>query len=275
MKNLNQMLVLQDRMNTRVHPEWRAQGFAWLRAAAIEAGEALESLGWKWWKKQDPDMANVRVELVDIWHFLLSAALSDYDTAEKAEDFLNSKVCHATMVPTVHAFSPFHPQYDLVAITPQDRMDLLIGLCALRAPLNQIVSVFHAIRILDVGMTDDELYVGYLSKNVLNFFRQDHGYKAGTYHKNWSLDGGQEEDNVVMTRLATELLAGNDLTESTLYNALAAHYVQVCAANTKAEQNVDEDNEVSERDEEYARRLKGEASVEDDASPDNSYSLKA
>jgi len=31
--------------------------------------------GHKWWKKQDCDMAQLRMELVDIWHFILSAAI--------------------------------------------------------------------------------------------------------------------------------------------------------------------------------------------------------
>ena len=43
----------------------------------------------------------------------------------------------------------------------------------------------------------DELYRQYVGKNVLNSFRQDYGYKEGTYIKNWNC----EEDNVVLTRL--------------------------------------------------------------------------
>jgi hypothetical protein len=43
----------------------------------------------------------------------------------------------------------------------------------------------------------DELYRLYVGKNILNRFRQDHGYKEGTYIKIWQ----GEEDNVVMQRI--------------------------------------------------------------------------
>lgn len=43
----------------------------------------------------------------------------------------------------------------------------------------------------------DELHRQYVAKNVLNMFRQDNGYKAGTYIKDW----GGREDNVVLVEL--------------------------------------------------------------------------
>ncbi|MBD3754209.1 MAG: dUTP diphosphatase [Gammaproteobacteria bacterium] len=51
---------------------------------------------------------------------------------------------------------------------------------------------FNSCKIAQLGF--DQLYRIYMAKNVLNKFRQDHGYKEGTYIKEWS---GQE-DNVVM-----------------------------------------------------------------------------
>ena len=38
------MLELQDLMNTRVHQEWRAQGFEWHRAIWIECAELMDHL---------------------------------------------------------------------------------------------------------------------------------------------------------------------------------------------------------------------------------------
>lgn len=32
----------------------------------------------------------------------------------------------------------------------------------------------------------DDLYITYLAKNCLNKFRQDHGYKDGSYKKSWN-----------------------------------------------------------------------------------------
>jgi hypothetical protein len=37
-----------------------------------------------------------------------------------------------------------------------------------------------------IDMDFDALYRTYVGKNVLNFFRQDHGYKDGSYIKIWA-----------------------------------------------------------------------------------------
>ena len=50
------MLDLQDAMNKKVHPDWQQQGFEWYRAIWIECAELMDHYGWKWWKKQNPDL---------------------------------------------------------------------------------------------------------------------------------------------------------------------------------------------------------------------------
>ena len=37
-----------------------------------ESSEAIDSLNWKWWKKDADDWQNVKVELVDMLHFWVS-----------------------------------------------------------------------------------------------------------------------------------------------------------------------------------------------------------
>ena len=69
------MLELQDSMNKKIDNDWLAKRHAYLRAVLVEATEALEHYGWKWWKKQTPDMAQLRIEMIDIWHFVLSEYL--------------------------------------------------------------------------------------------------------------------------------------------------------------------------------------------------------
>ncbi|TNF45193.1 MAG: dUTPase, partial [Epsilonproteobacteria bacterium] len=54
-------------------------------------------------------------------------------------------------------------------------------------------------------------------KNILNQFRQDHGYKEGTYIKIWN----GEEDNVTMQRV---LEANEDVSPDELYQALEEAY---------------------------------------------------
>ena len=51
------MLELQNAMNAKVHADWREQGFEWYRAIWVECAELMDHYGWKWWKKQSPDIA--------------------------------------------------------------------------------------------------------------------------------------------------------------------------------------------------------------------------
>ncbi len=76
-QSLINMLTMQDRMNSRVHEHWVQQDFEWYRAIWIECGELIEHYGYKWWKKQEPDMEQVRLEIIDIWHFGMSALFCD------------------------------------------------------------------------------------------------------------------------------------------------------------------------------------------------------
>ena len=73
--HLEAMLKMQDEMNSKVNPDWVNANNNWCRAIQVEGVEAIEHHGWKWWKKQECDMAQLRMELVDIWHFILSAAI--------------------------------------------------------------------------------------------------------------------------------------------------------------------------------------------------------
>jgi hypothetical protein len=68
-----------------------------------------------------------------------------------------------------------------------------------------------------MGMDVPELYKRYVVKNQLNTFRQDHGYKEGTYVKIWDA----VEDNVVAFNIMDE---HPDLTPEQLYKKLEAEY---------------------------------------------------
>ena len=80
------MLELQDAMNRKVNPDWRQAGYAWYRAIWTECAEMLDHYGWKWWKHQEPDMEQVSLEIIDIWHFALSDLILRHDSLEAAAD---------------------------------------------------------------------------------------------------------------------------------------------------------------------------------------------
>ena len=69
------MLEMQHAMNSKVHTDWIEQDFKWYRAIWVECAEMLDHYGWKWWKHQSPDIDQVQLELVDIFHFGLSCKL--------------------------------------------------------------------------------------------------------------------------------------------------------------------------------------------------------
>ncbi len=68
---------------------------AWLanyaRAMREEVAELDEALLWKWWSRDEIDMQNIRVELIDILHFLVSAMICAGLTPEKVYDIYRQK----------------------------------------------------------------------------------------------------------------------------------------------------------------------------------------
>lgn len=61
------------------------------KAMEEELKELNEELLWKWWSKDEIDIQNIRVELIDILHFLVSAMISAGLTPEKVFDVYQQK----------------------------------------------------------------------------------------------------------------------------------------------------------------------------------------
>jgi dimeric dUTPase (all-alpha-NTP-PPase superfamily) len=198
-EKIKEMLDLQNKINEKVHPNWREQNFEWYRAIWVECAELLDHYGWKWWKKQNPNQAQIELELVDIWHFGLSILLSKYDI-EKSISLISE------VMTDQRGSGKFRENLeDFTSNTLQTRsFDL--------KRFNQVMN--------DVGLTFEKLYVGYISKNVLNSFRQDKGYQAGTYIKDW----GGIEDNEYLIRLASKIDPKSENFSSELYTLMEKEY---------------------------------------------------
>ena len=198
-EKIKEMLDLQNKINEKVHPHWREKNFEWYRAIWVECAELLDHYGWKWWKKQSPNQAQIELELVDIWHFGLSILLSNYDI-EKSISLISEGMIDQ------RGSGKFRENLeDFTSITLQTRsFDL--------KRFNQVMN--------DVGLTFEKLYVGYISKNVLNSFRQDKGYQAGTYIKDW----GGIEDNEYLIRLASKMDPKSENFSSELYTLMEKEY---------------------------------------------------
>lgn len=153
------MLALQDKMNAKVNPDWINVRSPFLRAVVIEGAEAIEHHGWKWWKKQDCDLAQLQMELVDIWHFVLSAILIKHEGSQAAA----SKDIFSHL--SVDKLTFDGQDYLFAQLSLLDKLELLIGLAAAK---RYDIGLFSAL-LQDCQMDWDALYAQYVSKNVLNF----------------------------------------------------------------------------------------------------------
>ncbi|WP_461517607.1 dUTP diphosphatase [Porticoccus sp.] len=195
------MLELQDAMNSKVNSNWAEQDFAWYRAIWVECAELLDHYGWKWWKKQTPDADQVKLELVDIWHFGLSILLLDSEGHDAIAELVERQFAEARPSGDFRA--------DLEAFTLhtlQTRKFAVADFAALMA---------------GIDLSFDELYIRYVGKNVLNFFRQDHGYQDGTYRKQWA---GKEDNEHLVEAVAELDHSGADF-KDLLYQALSQRYL--------------------------------------------------
>lgn len=198
-RQLAAMADLQTRHNLRVHPQWMRQGHDYYRAVWVECAELLDHYGWKWWKRQQANIDQVKFEIVDIWHFGLSELIRAGETGEA----LAARLQAALEQP---------PPADF-----RRAVEALAAAC-LRARAFDLDAFVRVLRALPLGW--DELYEMYVAKNVLNMFRQEHGYQSGEYRKVW----GGREDNEHLAELTRGMDRAAASFPADLAEALAARY---------------------------------------------------
>ncbi len=196
------MAEMQDHHNRQVHPQWREQGYAYYRAVWVECAELLDHFGWKWWKHQQPDLDQVKLEIVDIWHFGLSDLMRAGTLDDEVAELLVS-ASENTPDPDAEAFRL--AVEDLAQETLRSRVFAT-------APFAQVL------RALPLPL--DELFRMYVGKNVLNNFRQDHGYKTGEYRKLWH----GREDNEHLVEVLHGLECAPEDVPKTVYEQLRSLY---------------------------------------------------
>lgn len=199
-QQLEQMLSLQDAMNTRVSETWRENGYEWYRAIWVECAEMLDHHGWKWWKHQEIDVAQVQLELVDIFHFGLSLRLMAGDNVKDIATKLSQELA---TTPSEEDFKIALESLASAAVTNKSFDGIAFANC---------------MRLMNMDL--NELFRQYVGKNTLNFFRQDHGYKDGTYIKVWH----GEEDNEVLAKVVSQLDVSADDFQQQVYAALSEKY---------------------------------------------------
>ncbi|OIQ48150.1 MAG: hypothetical protein BM565_02850 [Gammaproteobacteria bacterium MedPE] len=202
---LRQMFEMQNKLNAAINPDWiNDPSQDWHCAVVVEGAEMIDHFGWKWWKHQTPDIEQVHLELVDIWHFLMSAELKRHPALPIDEAIVQSAQIWADHFGNKHESGQFLPL-----------AKALVGKSALsEMPYSEFCKVMSV-----VEFDFDALYKWYIGKNVLNYFRQDHGYKDGSYIKVWN----DREDNEHLADALNALACDASLADN-VYQALSDAY---------------------------------------------------
>ena len=191
---LLEMFTLQQKLNDGTNGEGWEKGYTkqnriinWNRCIYMESAELIDSFNWKHWKDINiaPDWDNIVIELVDIWHFIMSLGLEQYKNKNLGD--------MGTLVATVFD-SQYFDEFCGESITPSNEdamaiinsIEYLIKHSVEGDDFDIVLDDFMKIS-LQCGLDMKTLYKFYLGKNILNKFRQDHGYKEGTY-KNYGME---------------------------------------------------------------------------------------
>jgi len=226
MDRLKSMIELQQELNDNTNGRGWEEGVTkngkvidWRRCILLESAELIDSYPWKHWKSIDatPDYENIKIETVDIWHFIMSEALrlnkiENSGSIDKlAENIYNLKSYQAFINSELPKPSSFYNEIK--------NIEQMIANLYSNSSIESLINDFCIIASQS-DLTIDSLYSLYIGKNVLNSFRQKHGYKAGTYRKIW----GGREDNVVMQ----EILNSNpNISVDELFEALDREYSDI------------------------------------------------
>ena len=218
---LEEMFLLQKKLNDSTNGKnWELginkykKDINWLRCIHMEVAELIESTPWKHWKNinSTPDLNNIHIELVDIWHFLMSYILQETNVP-KAVSLVNT-----------HCIYEAEEEIDVKAMIEEAEKLSYISLAIETKNMSPFSGIekfidqfFRSCKVSGLSFTWlQKLYIG---KNCLNQFRQDNGYKEGSYIKIWN----EKEDNVVMVEMLEKM---DNVSFDDLYNQLSNFYTK-------------------------------------------------
>jgi dimeric dUTPase (all-alpha-NTP-PPase superfamily) len=185
------LVQLQDDLNEATIANWVSNGNDWETAIVIECAEAIDSTPWKWWKSMDADIANLKVETIDTLHFLISKAMNDLTTDSPVREEYIDDVTHSL----ANALRK-HPAKTEVQIKGIKELYKKLMLSTLKqGHMDEYLEVISEI-FACLGMGIDDIYASYISKNLLNHFRQERGYKSPDVHYTKVFADGREDNAV-------------------------------------------------------------------------------
>lgn len=208
LENLSKM---QSALNAFIDPNWLQNRTAddWGLAITLESAELIESYPWKWWKNThaEPDIKNVRIELVDILHFSLSGT----------RQLLAGTKPVLQPIPEALLVQPEgqHHAGQKVSILRTPLMQTSNAVATFRAVIDLTrIHRFDVITETVIGAAEDldfNLVGYYIAKHTLNHIRQLGGYKSGVYKK---MNDGIE-DNVLLHQCIEQVTTEDVIEEAT------------------------------------------------------------
>ena len=145
-------------------------------------------------------MEQVRLEVIDIWHFGLSILLLE---GRPRTEIAATVAAAMAAAPRAGDFLLDVERFTLATLETR----------RFEVPL-------FATLMAGVGLDFDDLYARYVGKNVLNLFRQDQGYQSGHYRKTWQ----GKEDNEHLMEILNELDRASHSFRDDLYRSLEVRY---------------------------------------------------
>lgn len=181
--------VMQNALNAKVDADWKAQKRDWSTAVVVESAEAINHLGWEWWKLPTPNLAQAKLEIIDILHFTISGLIETV-----SDDPLELDSLYEQLDAALSGMEPAQ----VLELRTWSTIEVLKEIAMNSVVDNYGFAVYLSVHAAEtLGMSPNEVYDMYVGKNVLNQFRKANGYKEGTYIKMWF----GKEDNEYLTEV--------------------------------------------------------------------------
>ncbi len=215
---------MQKKFNDGVAPGWQLDKkgikYNYWMAVLDETVEVLGSKHWKWWKDVDKlgtvDWENVQVELIDIFHFVLSIAIQNDSSSIFFSQLINMEMDK-------------HNPNSILKIKPNNYFDSFWEEFLTAVQYRNLSLV--VIRLIEywykAGGDAELLFKHYRVKSSLNDIRQEFGYSKGKYSKMWlDIDTNTKvEDNVIAWKIARDIPMDSNTTKI-LYKSLKEYYLR-------------------------------------------------
>jgi len=193
-KHFISMARLQKQLNDVIDKDWLYNRTLLDFRIAIfqEVSEFIDTYPWKWWKYMEDDPINRKVELIDIFHFIISYVLLKIFKSTNLKDDL----CNAAGIYLYNTYS--------IALKAKDEKiieEIIFFNNMIEDNPYIAISVFFKI-VKNIFNDNIEDFIKlYYAKNALNIIRQEYGYKEGEYQK----IKDNIEDNYHMMKLIEEI----------------------------------------------------------------------